>query len=148
MLLIEVGRPVGLRKNDGRAYLVEEKDRREDDGNALDNVAHAVRHGAHSLQRVERKLRVRSRGLSGQEGKGRPLLEEPLITAISHDDRIMSHDPRTWLYRWYSRPTANRSPQNLAGPTAAMAFSAPATNVDPSAMRARGTQMMTEMSVV
>ena len=41
---------------EGSAYLVEEEDRREDDGNALDDVADAVRDGAHPLQRVERKL--------------------------------------------------------------------------------------------
>mmetsp|Transcript_38 Transcript_38/g.63 ORF Transcript_38/g.63 Transcript_38/m.63 type:complete len:265 (+) Transcript_38:105-899(+) len=56
---------VGAGDGDARAHhglcghdLVEEQHRREDDRNALDDVAHAMRHGAHALQRVERKLVV------------------------------------------------------------------------------------------
>mmetsp|Transcript_17319 Transcript_17319/g.29595 ORF Transcript_17319/g.29595 Transcript_17319/m.29595 type:complete len:200 (+) Transcript_17319:535-1134(+) len=38
--------------------LVEEDNRRKDDGNALHNIAHAMGNRAHALQRVERKLVV------------------------------------------------------------------------------------------
>mmetsp|Transcript_16971 Transcript_16971/g.44043 ORF Transcript_16971/g.44043 Transcript_16971/m.44043 type:complete len:422 (-) Transcript_16971:72-1337(-) len=56
---------VGAQQRDARADLglhgqrgAEEDDRRHDDGHALDDVAHAVRHGRHAAQRVERELVV------------------------------------------------------------------------------------------
>ena len=41
-----------------------------------------------------------------------------------------------------------RSPQNLVAPTWAMAAFDPSMRVEPSAIRAKGTQMRTEMRVV